>query len=88
MQGIYRLKRFFNLDVLKRINPSEKLIVAEGEFDTMIMEQEGFKAIGIPGVTNIPEDQINLLNDYEVYAAFDNDEPGINAMHKAGKAGK
>ena len=80
--GNLSLKRFFNLDVLKRVNPSEKLIVCEGEFDTMIMEQEGFKAVGIPGVTNIPEDQINLLNDYEVYAAFDNDEPGINAMQK------
>jgi DNA primase len=80
--GNLALKRFYNVDVLKVICPNEKLIVTEGEFDCEIMEQEGFKAIGIPGVTNIPEDQINLIKDYDVYAAFDSDEPGINAMHR------
>jgi len=46
------------------------------------MVQEGFKAIGIPGTTNIPENQIHLIKDYDVYAAFDNDDAGIKALHR------
>jgi DNA primase len=80
--GMLPLKRFYNVDVLKSICPNEKLIVTEGEFDCEIMEQEGFRAIGIPGVTNIPEEQIHLIKDYDIHIAFDNDEPGINAMHR------
>ena len=80
--GNLTLKRFFNFDVLNKIQPDEKLFICEGEFDTMILEQEGYKAIGVPGVTNIPVEQINLIKDYELYLAFDNDEAGEVAMHK------
>ena len=78
-------KRFYNIDVLKRINNSDRLIVCEGEFDSIIMDQEGYYSIGIPGVTNIPKDQIKLLEDYDVYVAFDNDEAGIKAMQRIAK---
>jgi len=78
-------KRFYNIDILKQISKSDKLIICEGEFDTMIMKQEGHYSIGIPGVTNIPEDQIHLLKDNDVYIAFDNDEAGISAMHRITK---
>lgn len=76
------LKRFFNTDVLNNIRPDEKLFICEGEFDTMILEQEGYRAIGVPGVTNIPIDQIELIRNYDLYLAFDNDEAGEIAMHK------
>ena len=78
-------KRFYNLNVLKNMSKSDKLIICEGEFDTMIMKQEGHNSIGIPGVTNIPDDQIHLIRDYDVYVAFDNDEAGISAMHRITK---
>ncbi|MBK7377775.1 MAG: toprim domain-containing protein [Ignavibacteriales bacterium] len=80
--GNLPLKRFFNIDTLKRVKENERLIVCEGEFDTMIMEQEGYAAIGIPGVTNIPADQIGTIKKYDLYIAFDNDEAGELAMHK------
>jgi DNA primase len=80
--GSLTLKRFFNTAVLNKIRPDEKLFICEGEFDTMIMEQEGYKAIGVPGVTNIPVEQINLIRNYDLYLAFDNDEAGEVAMHK------
>jgi DNA primase len=80
--GNLPLKRFFNIDTLKRIKEKERLIVCEGEFDTMIMEQEGFAAIGIPGVTNIPAEQIGTIKKYDLYIAFDNDEAGEIAMQK------
>lgn len=76
------LKRFFNIDILNKIRPDEKLFICEGEFDTMILEQEGYKSIGVPGVTNIPAEQINLIRNYDLYLAFDNDEAGVIAMHK------
>jgi DNA primase len=80
--GNLTLKRFFNIDVLNKIRPDEKLIICEGEFDTMILDQEGYNAIGVPGVTNIPVDQINLISNYDLYLAFDNDEAGDGAMRK------
>lgn len=80
--GNLTLKRFFNMDVLNKIRPDEKLFICEGEFDTMILEQEGYKSIGVPGVTNIPVDKIDLIRNYDLYLAFDNDEAGDLAMHK------
>ena len=81
-EGMLPLKRFYNIDILKIIYPDVKLFVTEGEFDCEIMVQEGFNAIGIPGTTNIPENQIHLIKDYDIYAAFDNDDAGIKAMHR------
>jgi DNA primase len=81
-EGMLPLKRFYNVDILKIIRPDEKLFITEGEFDCEIMVQEGFKALGIPGTTNIPENQIHLIKDYDVYAAFDNDDAGIRAVHR------
>lgn len=80
--GNLSLKRFFNINVLNRSRPDEKLIISEGEFDTMILEQEGFAAIGVPGVTNIPVDQMDLVNKYNLYLAFDSDDAGELAMQK------
>lgn len=80
--GNLPLKRFYNIDTLKRIEEKERLIVCEGEFDTMIMEQEGIAAIGIPGVTNIPAEEIEVIKKYDIHIAFDNDEAGVLAMHK------
>jgi len=78
-------KRFYNVDALKNISKLDKLIICEGEFDTMIMKQEGHCSIGIPGVTNIPEGQIHLVKNYDIYVAFDNDEAGMRAMHRITK---
>lgn len=80
--GNLPLKRFYNIDTLKRIEEKERLIVCEGEFDTMIMEQEGIAAIGIPGVTNIPAEEIETIKKYDIHIAFDNDEAGVLAMQK------
>ena len=83
------LKRIYNFDVLRRINRNELLFICEGEFDTMIMEQIGPHAIGIPGVTNIPSSVIDLIKNYNVCLAFDNDEAGKFAVQKiANQLGK
>ncbi len=73
-------KRFFNLDVLNRLVPFALLIITEGEFDCMVVIQSNYNAIGIPGVTNFPKDQVNLLQHYNVHLAFDNDAAGEKAV--------
>jgi hypothetical protein len=47
--------------------------------------QNGYGAIGIPGVTNIPQNVLSLLEDFEIYVLFDNDEAGKNALKGLGK---
>ena len=67
---------------MKLLEPSDELVICEGEFDCIITEQEGFHSVGIPGVTNIPKDQIHLLMRYKLFLAFDNDEAGEIALQK------
>ena len=85
ISGSLPLKRFYNIDTIKTLNPDEPLIICEGEFDAMMIEQSGGKAIAIPGVTNIPEKELKELKDYNIYLAFDNDAAGRNGMEKAAK---
>jgi len=75
-------RRFFNKDILTPLKKDSKLIICEGEFDTMIAEQIGQRAIGIPGINNFPKEQINLIENLEIYLAFDNDEAGEEAIKK------
>jgi len=77
-------KRFFNIDTLKD-KTDKRLVITEGEFDCMITEQFGAKAVGIPGVSNFPRDKINILNDYDIYLAFDNDEAELKATKEISK---
>ena len=75
-------KRFFNIDILKTIRKDGIIYICEGEFDTIIMDQLGLKALGVPGVTNIPENSLELIKDFEIIAAMDNDSPGEKAVNK------
>ncbi len=76
------LKRYYNFDTIKLITKNEILYICEGEFDTIIMEQFGSRAVGIPGVTNIPSSIIDLIRNHNVCLAFDNDEAGRRAVQK------
>ena len=80
--GSLPLKRFYNIDTVKTLKEDTPLIICEGEFDTMMIEQAGGNAIGIPGVTNIPEKELKQLKDYNLYFVFDNDAAGRNATDK------
>jgi DNA primase len=75
-------RRFYNKNILSSLQKGSKLLICEGEFDCMIAEQEGQNAIGIPGANNFPKEEINLLDNYEIYLAFDNDEAGEEAIKK------
>lgn len=68
--------RLFNSDILKMLKKGERVYLAEGEFDTMILDQHGKNAVGVLGVSNYSEDTIKRLNDFDLVIAFDNDERG------------
>lgn len=75
-------KRFYNYDLLKQLYPFEDLLITEGEFDAVITNQLGLNAVGISGVSNFPENKINLIKNYNIHLAFDSDEAGQKAIEK------
>jgi len=68
--------RLFNSDILKTLKKGERVYLCEGEFDTMIMQQHNFKAVGVLGVSNYNDETIKKLNDFDLVIAFDSDERG------------
>ena len=75
-------RRFYNKNIFNSLEKGSKLLVCEGEFDCMMAVQAGQNAIGVPGANNFPKEDINLLKDFEIYLAFDNDSAGEEAMKK------
>jgi len=81
--GVNTSKRFYNLDVLKTLLTGERVYITEGEFDTLVLTQEGFPAIAIPAVGNIPpEKQFQKLSPYTCVIVGDNDEAGNKMVDK------
>lgn len=78
-------KRFYNFDLLEKINPYQNIVISEGEFDCMILNQSGINSIGIPGVTNFPEKLVHKLDSFNVHLCFDNDDAGQLAVNNIAK---
>jgi len=78
--GDITAKRIFNIDLLDKIGSGNKLLICEGEFDTMIAFQNGYNAVGIPGVNNAPTNLKSLVKDFDITIAFDNDMAGKKGM--------
>ena len=51
----------------------------------MIAGQNGYKAVGVPGVNNYPENIKEILKNYEPVICFDNDEAGRKGMQEIAK---
>lgn len=91
--GVNTPKRFYNSDAMFDLLPGERIYITEGEFDAMLIEDAGFKAIAIPGVGNIPKiEKFEKLRNAEVIFIPDNDEAGnklqnelIKIFEKLGK---
>jgi DNA primase len=74
--------QLFNEDILKTIKADEKVYLCEGEFDTMIAEQNGLKAIGLLGASNFNTETIKRLKDFDLIICFDNDKAGKEQSYK------
>jgi hypothetical protein len=77
-QGKYRPEAkglptaIFNADIIEK---TDWLVLVEGEFKTMVLEQYGLPAIGIPGATIFKEKWLKLFSrDQQIYVALD---PGV-----------
>lgn len=77
--------RLFNSDILKTLKKGEQVFLAEGEFDTMILDQHGYNAVGVLGVSNYSEETIKRLNDFDLQICFDNDEQGNKEADKVAR---
>jgi len=75
--GLNSTKRFFNCDILNKINSKEDIYITEGEFDCLSMLSMNLNAIGIPGVSSIPDKfQLERLLRFNTILSFDNDNAG------------
>jgi len=77
--------KLFNADILKTLKKGERVYLAEGEFDTMILDQHGYNAVGVLGVSNYDEETIKRLNDFDLQICFDNDEQGKKEAEKVSR---
>ena len=77
--------KLFNADILKTLKKGDRVYLAEGEFDTMILDQHSKNAVGVLGVSNYNEKTIKRLNDFDLQIAFDNDEQGKKEAEKTSR---
>jgi replicative DNA helicase len=72
--------RLFNSDTTWE---ADQLLVTEGEFDVMVLEQYGFHAVGVPGAAIWPDAWDAYLDvARRAYVIFDNDKAGILGADK------
>lgn len=78
--------RMFNTQALER--GTRNICVTEGEFDTLIAEQCGLPAVGIPGANAWQSVWKRLLVQFDaVYVLHDDDEPGRELVAKIAASG-
>lgn len=72
--------RMYNTDALMS---SEEVVITEGEFDALVLEQMGYIATASPG-SNVWQDSWDAYFDEcrLVYVVFDPDDPGRKGAHK------
>lgn len=74
----------FNEDSLRG---ASRVLVCEGEFDTMTADQLGFSAVGVPGVSSWKPKWTDLLSHAKrVFVVFDNDKAGRDGAQKTAGA--
>lgn len=75
----------YNRDTLTETEKGQKVYIAEGVFDTIMLEQNGYKAVGILGVNNFKPDYVDLFKGLDVVLTLDNDEAGKRGTNEIAK---
>lgn len=79
-------KPIFNAGILRKLNDSEKVYICEGVFDAIRLTQEGYNAVGLLGVTDFTDDDVEMFLPFNVVLALDNDDAGKQMANEiAGK---
>ena len=77
--------RLFNVDACWK--GKDKIVVCEGEFDTIAAKQLGFSAVGLVGAGNWQKSWNDYFTSFRrIYTAFDNDEAGVKGAQKVADA--
>lgn len=90
------IPQLFNIQTIKSINPGDRLYIVEGEFDAIIAEQNGDRAVGVAGMNNWNDEYAKQLKHYEIVVCLDNPKPNsagqdkerINIQHSMDRIGK
>ena len=78
-------KRLFNADRLADLKKGDKIYICEGEFDALILEQNGYNAVAILGTTNFAPEMTKLFKGLDVILCLDNDDAGKRATNEIAK---
>jgi len=70
---------------LTETRKGQKVYIAEGVFDAMMLEQNGYNAVGILGVNNFKSEYTELFKGLEVVLCLDQDEAGERATNELAK---
>lgn len=75
--------RPYNIDAAR---DADVVVVTEGEFDALVVEQMGYNAIGVPGANSWQEAWNGYLESAKkIYAVFDRDDAGAKGYEKLSK---
>lgn len=66
----------YNADTLLDAEKGERVYITEGVFDAMMIEQDGYRAVGLLGVNGFKPEWVKLFKGLDVVLALDNDEAG------------
>jgi len=72
----------YNENALQDTRRKGRIYLTEGEFDAVILEQNGLPAVSLLSATNIPADLPQKLRGLFVFVLTDNDAAGETAGHK------
>jgi archaellum biogenesis ATPase FlaH len=75
--------RLYGLDSLRG---ADEVMIAEGEFDSLILRQMGFACVAVPGARNFKEEWIGWFDGFRrIYVCFDADDPGEEGADRVKK---
>jgi DNA primase len=75
-------KPVYNINVLEKMKPFEKLFICEGVPDTILASQLGWNAIGILGLSALDDKILKILMPYSIHVIPDNDSAGFKLFNK------
>lgn len=76
--------RLFNTDLVWE---AKEVVITEGEFDAVVLEQMGYAAVGVPGATSWQASWNGYFEkSRKVYIVFDNDAAGATGAEKVALA--
>ena len=66
----------YNADTLLDAEKGERVYITEGVFDAMMIEQDGYRAVGLLGVNGFKPEWVKLFKGLDVVLSLDNDGAG------------